>query len=101
MTCAALAAVQQYRDGMLRSDHNRPVQHNPAAMFSMSCFLAGGVLLYRQGVRSQIEDVRAGMLENVDKVLERGEKIEVRHECCCPPSQGRRSCFPRVEPETI
>lgn len=31
-----------------------------------------------QGVRSQIEDVRAGMLENVDKVLERGEKIEVR-----------------------
>lgn len=32
-----------------------------------------------QGVRSQIEDVRAGMLENVDKVLERGEKIEVSH----------------------
>ncbi|CAM9581654.1 unnamed protein product [Ectocarpus sp. 4 AP-2014] len=30
-----------------------------------------------QGVRSQIEDVRAGMLENVDKVLERGEKIEL------------------------
>lgn len=34
-------------------------------------------LLMYQGVRSQIEDVRAGMLENVDKVLERGEKIEV------------------------
>lgn len=34
--------------------------------------------LYLQGVRAQIEDVRAGMLENVDKVLERGEKIEVR-----------------------
>jgi len=36
------------------------------------------VNLLGQGVRSQIEDVRAGMLENVDKVLERGEKIEVR-----------------------
>lgn len=34
--------------------------------------------VFGQGVRSQIEDVRAGMLENVDKVLERGEKIEVR-----------------------
>ncbi|CAM9565381.1 unnamed protein product [Ascophyllum nodosum] len=30
-----------------------------------------------QGVRSQIEDVRAGMLENVERVLERGEKIEL------------------------
>lgn len=55
---------------------------HPAPEFSMlvvSPWLVFLLFAVRcQGVRSQIEDVRAGMLENVDKVLERGEKIEVK-----------------------
>lgn len=61
------------------------VQHDGSvpdfSMFLASSCLGVSFCPSCQGVRSQIEDVRAGMLENVDKVLERGEKIEVRHFC--------------------
>ncbi|CAN0203749.1 unnamed protein product [Discosporangium mesarthrocarpum] len=36
-----------------------------------------GVVDSMQGVKAQIEDVRQVMVENVEKVLERGEKIEL------------------------
>lgn len=65
----ALVGMSAIREGVLRSLETK--------LFFFCAFVFSLSSLMFQGVRSQIEDVRAGMLENVDKVLERGEKIEV------------------------